>query len=118
MNGAELPKRWEYWLYPTLGKFELEDRSRALANAKEVSFDAIEVIGIGVALVLVIALTRYSTAHLGFIARVGAAFANFVVAVPLLLVFAGPFYVRRVRRGLREQLDSRSREGPGRAPEQ
>ena len=30
--------------------------------------------------------------------------SNFVIAIPLLLVLAGPFYLRRTRRGLRKQL--------------
>ena len=41
---------------------------------------------------------------MGLADRFGAAIANFIVAIPLLLVLAGPFYVRRTRRGLRAQL--------------
>jgi hypothetical protein len=94
------------WLYPELKRIDPKDRIRALQKAKEVPFDAIELIGIGIALVLVVGVTRYSVAEMGLIARVGAALANFIVAIPLLMIFAGPFYVRRVRRGLREFIQT------------
>ena len=103
-QGEALPKRWEYWLYPALRRFESRQVGEALSKAKQTSFDAIEIVGIVVALVLVVGLTRYSVANLGLIERLGAAIANFLVAIPLLVVFAGPFYVRRVRRGLEQQL--------------
>jgi hypothetical protein len=95
------------WLYPELKKIDPRDRISALRKAKEVSFDTIEIVGIGIALVLVVTLTRYSVVGMGALGRIGTALANFVVAIPLLLIFAGPFYVRRVRRGLREQMEKR-----------
>jgi len=96
------------WLYPELGKIHPKDRSRALKEAKDTPFDAIEFAGIGIALLLVVLLTRYSTAGMGLGERIGAALVNFVVALGLLALFAGPFYVRRIRRGLRKQIDSGS----------
>ena len=96
-------------LYSELKRIDPNDRIGALRQAKEASFDIIEIVGMGVALVLVVTLTRYSVVGMGVLGRVGAALANFVVAIPLLLVFAGPLYVRRVRRGLREYLEKRSR---------
>jgi hypothetical protein len=97
------------WLYPELKRFSPKDRLDALRKAKEGPFDFVELAGIGVALVLVVTLTRYSVAEMGALQRIGAMLANFLVAIPLLVVFAGPFYVRRVRRGLREQIEKRSR---------
>jgi hypothetical protein len=98
-----------HWLYPELKRIDPRDRISALQKAKEGPFDAIELVGIGIALVLVVGLTRYSVTGMGLVARVGAALANFIVAIPLLLIFAGPFYVRRVRRGLREYIQTSSR---------
>jgi hypothetical protein len=92
------------WLYPELKRIDAKDRSSALHEAKDSSFDAIELVGIGIALVLAIVVTRYSASGMDTLGRIGAALWNFVVAIPILLVFAGPFYVRRVRRGLREYL--------------
>jgi uncharacterized membrane protein len=97
------------WLYPELKKVDPKDRISALHKAKEASFDTIEIVGIGIAVVVVVILTRYSAVGMGPLGRMGAALWNFVVAVPLLLFFAGPFYVRRVRRGLREYIERSSR---------
>ncbi len=97
------------WLYPDLKKIDPKERINALRKARETSFDTIEIVGIGIAVVLVVILTRYSALGMAPLGRMGAALWNFVVAIPLLLVFAGPFYVRRIRRGLRENIDKRSR---------
>jgi len=104
-----VPKRWEYWVYPELRKFDAADRGSALQKAKDAKFDGIEIMGMTLAVAFTVFLTRYSAAGFGLLERVGAALANLVVAIPLLLVLAGPFYVRRVRRGLRAQLEDRSR---------
>jgi hypothetical protein len=103
-----VPKRWEYWLYPELQKFEPPDRDPALRKAKDAKLDGFEIMGITFAVALTVALTRYSAAGFGLIERVGAALANLIIAVPVLMVLAGPFYVRRVRRGLRAQLNDHS----------
>ena len=97
------------WLYPELKRINLKDRSSALQEAKASSFDAIDLVGIGIALFLAVVVTRYSATGLGALGRIRAALWNFMVAIPILLVFAEPFYVRRVRRGLREYLEKRSR---------
>ena len=97
------------WLYPELKRIDPKERSSAPQEAKDSLFAAIELAGIGIALVLAVVVTRYSATGMGALGRIGAALWNFVVAIPILLVFAGPFYVRRVRRGLREYLEKRSR---------
>jgi|ERR1019366_595609 hypothetical protein len=97
------------WLYPELKKINPKDRLGALHESKDTSFDILEIIGIGIALVLVVTLTRYSVAELGALGRIGAALWNFVIAIPLLVIFAGPFYLRRTRRGLREYIEKHLR---------
>jgi hypothetical protein len=106
--GGNVPKRWEYWLYPELQKFEPPDRDPALRQAKDAKLDGFEIMGITLAVALTVALTRYSAAGFALIERVGAALANLIIAIPVLMVLAGPFYVRRVRRGLRAQLNDPS----------
>lgn len=96
--------RWQYLLYPELRQFPPERQAAALKAASEKSFDAIEYAGMAAALALTVVLTRYTAVDMGLAERFGAAVVNFVVAMGLLLVFAGPFYVRRTRRGLRAQL--------------
>ena len=96
--------RWQYLLYPELRKFPLERQAAVLRTASETGFDIIEYVGMAAALVLTVVLTRYSAIDMGLAERFGAAIVNFGVAMALLLVLAGPFYVRRTRRGLRAQL--------------
>ena len=96
--------RWKYALYPELRKFRPEDRTQALRTATEARFDIVELVGLMLALAVTVLLTRYSASDMGLADRFGAALANFVVAIPLLLMFGGPFYVRRTRRDLRRQL--------------
>lgn len=92
---------WTLVLYPELEQVEPRVRAAALARARERELDGVEWTGIGLAMVLAVVATRYSVpediAH-----RFASAVANFAIAVPLLVVLAGPFHVRRVRRGLRE----------------
>ena len=68
----------------------------------------VECVGIAIALVVVVSLTRYSTVGFSAAERFWAAVINFIVAIPMLVVFAGPFYLRRVRRGLREYIRKRA----------
>jgi cation transport ATPase len=103
-----VPKRWEYWLYPELKKFELSDRDLALRKAKDAKMDGFELMGLTLAVALTVALTKYSNAGLALIERIGAALANLLIAIPILMVLAGPFYVRRIRRALRAQLKGAS----------
>ena len=103
-----MPKRWEYWLYPELRKFASSEQDSALRKAKDAKLDGFEIIGVTLAVGLTVALTRYSAAGMALIERIGAALANLVIAIPILMLLAGPFYVRRVRRGLKAQLGERS----------
>lgn len=101
--------RWQYLLYPELRRFELQDQAGALRAAAATKFDAVEYVGLVVALLVTLLATRYSGAGMGLADRFGAALANFLIAIPMLLVLGGPFYVRRTRRGLRAQLAIRDK---------
>ena len=77
-----------------------------LGSCKEASkepFDFLEWVGILAALVFVVSFTRYSVAGFNLIDRFAVALANFLVAVPLLVLTVGPFLVRRTRRGLQKR---------------
>ncbi|MFZ2155273.1 MAG: hypothetical protein WAV72_04000 [Bradyrhizobium sp.] len=67
--------------------------------------DSIEWAGILVTLVLVVSVTRYDVVDLGVVDRIVTGLVNFLVAILLLGVTAGPFLVRRRRRGLPSQLN-------------
>lgn len=97
----------ERLFYPQLTAFPAEERADALRRARRTALDVIELVGIAVGLVLVTAITRYQLEPSSFADGFLAAMANVAVAVPLLIVFVGPFLVRRVRRGLDEELARR-----------
>jgi hypothetical protein len=94
----------ENLLYPEVRPYGRADRDRLLKKASETQLDTLEWLGIIVGLVLVVGITRYSAAGLGLADRAAIAAANFLIALPLLVLAAGPFLVRRTRRGLRSQL--------------
>jgi hypothetical protein len=103
-------EKLNHWLYPELRQIASSEQRDAMRKAKETPLDAVELIGLGVTLLVTVSLTRYSAGGWGLAERFGAMLANFVVAIPVLVVLAGPFYVRRTRRRLRTYLERRSAE--------
>ena len=101
---GRLSELMENLLYPELRAYGRQDRARLLRDARQEPFELLEWAGILAALVIVAGLTRYSVAGFGLADRIAVALANFIVAVPLLVATAGPFLVRRTRRGLRQRL--------------
>lgn len=91
----------ERFLFPELEQIAPQHRARALEQARAQSFDLVEILGILLGLVITTALTRYGLMDAQIADRLLAALANFAVALPLLAVLAGPFLIRRTRRGLR-----------------
>lgn len=79
-------------LYPQLGAFPSEERDRALARARRTPFDVVELVGMALAAIVAVAVSR-----------------NNVLAAPLLVVLVGPFLVRRVRRGLDSEYEKLAR---------
>jgi hypothetical protein len=76
----------EYLSHPELRQFEPGRPAGALKAAAAAGFDAIEFVGLAVALAATVLRTRCSAADMGLAERFGAAIANFIVAIPLLLV--------------------------------
>jgi hypothetical protein len=103
---AVMRKAW-LLLLPELRRFPPEEQDCALAKARETVLDVPELIGMAFAVVAVTALTQYSLADASALSRFAAALVNFAVALPLMVLCAGPFHVRRLRRGLRAQLELR-----------
>ena len=93
----------ENLLYPELQAHGRKDRARLLHEASKEPFDFLEWVGILAALVLVVSLTRYGIAGFSLVDRFAVMLANFLVAIPLLVVTVGPFLVRRTRRGLQKR---------------
>ena len=101
-------KAWPI-LLPQLRNFPEEDRSLALQQARRTPFDVFELAGLALAVVAVTALTQYVLADRSVLARAAAALANFGSALIAIAVCAAPFHLRRLRRGLRQQLQLRER---------
>lgn len=91
----------ERLIYPELERIAPHHRQRAMERARAESFDTLEMIGILAAIAATTYLTRYGIVPATPSSRFWAAILNFVVAIPLLVLIAGPFYVRRNRRGLK-----------------
>lgn len=97
------------FLYPELRLFAADERVCVLHEAKNTSFDALELFGMAAGLVIVTALTRYaSTDFFDADQRFVSALLNFIVALPLLALVLGPFLIRRSRRGLRAEFAKRA----------
>ena len=98
-----------YVLLPELRRFPEGEQDQILKAARETPLDFIELASMALGFVAVTALTRYSLPDSAMSTRFGAMLLNFAVALPLLAVALGPFHVRRLRRGLRHQLETRRR---------
>lgn len=96
-------------LLPELRQFPRAEQKEALQVARNTPLDLLELIGMAAGLVAVTGLTRYTLTDWDAATRFIAAVLNFVVAAPLIAFFLGPFHIRRLRRGLREQLQRRGR---------
>ena len=96
-------------LLPELRQFPAAEQEGALQAARATALDVIELLGMAAGLVAVTGLTRYSLADADAATRFMAALLNVVVAAPLVALFLGPFHLRRLRRGLRDQLQRRGR---------
>ena len=104
--GATLNRAWPA-LLPELRRFPEAERDDALRHARATSLDTFELVGMAIGLVAVTALTKYTLPDASIASRFAFALLNFAVALPLLVAALGPFHIRRLRRGLRDQLDKR-----------
>jgi hypothetical protein len=94
------------WALPHLVQLPSAEWDEALKQARETSFDAIERIGVLAAIVFTTYLLRFDAneSELSLPIRF---VAQFVAAVPLLSVLAGPFCLRCLRRGLDHVIEHR-----------
>jgi hypothetical protein len=96
-------------LLPELRQFPSAEHDEVLRAARGTELDFVELLGMAVGSLVVTALTRYTVADAGLSTRLLATLANFAVALPLLAIALAPFHIRRLRRGLRDQLRGRGR---------
>lgn len=96
-------------LLPELRRFPPAEQRQAMQLARASRLDAAELVILAVWLVLVTALMRNLVNGAPESERIAySVVMNLLVTVPLLLLVLGPIHIRRLRRGLREQLEKRS----------
>lgn len=98
------------WAMPQLVKLPPAEWQQAVQQARETNFDAIERIGVLTAIACTTYLLRFDVnpTELSLPIRF---VAQFVAAVPLLVLLAGPFYLRCLRRGLDHFIERRHSAG-------
>ncbi len=100
--------------FPQLRAWPIQEWPALLAKMKEVELDRYERIGIIAAVVLSAWFLRPAA---GSDASIPLVFlSQFVFAVPLLLTLAGPFFLRRIRRGLHKAAKDRQGMKPDSLP--
>ena len=101
MDVFEHGRVWlERRIYPEIEGIAPHHRQRAMERARAENFDTLEFVGLLAAIAATTYLTRYGVVALPASGRFWSAILIFVIALPLLVLIAGPFYVRRNRRGL------------------
>ena len=108
--GKALKRNALTWALPHLVKLPPADWQQAVRQARETNFDAIERIGVVVAIAFTTYLLRFDVNETELSLPVRFV-AQFVAAVPLLVLLAGPFYLRCLRRGLDHFIECRHSAG-------
>ncbi len=96
-------------LVPELERFPEEDWACVLGRARHTEFDVVELVGLALGVAAAAAVTQYVLPDTQWATRTGAALFNFITAVPLLALVAAPLHLRRLRRGVRAQLQRQGR---------
>lgn len=95
-------------LFPRLREWPIQEWPTVLKSARQVDFDRLEEIATLAGVILVAWQVKPATS-----VGVSALFAflvQFVYLAPVLLLVLGPFFVRRIRRGLIEAARNRDAE--------
>lgn len=93
--------------YPALRQIPSANWEEALQRARDADFDSIEWLGVLGGLVAVTYLLRIDPEEAASLSLPMRYIFQFLAALPLLLVIVGPFYVRRTRRGLEQEIARR-----------
>lgn len=107
MSGKGLRTTAVLFAYPALRQLPPVEWDTALAQARETSFDTMEWIGIVAGVVFATYLLRFDANQAAALTLPARYFIQFLAAVPLLTLVVGPFYLRRTRRGLDQEIERR-----------
>lgn len=97
-------------LLPELRGFAPQQQCHALHEAGKTPLDVAELLALAISVAVVAGLTRYTLVDVSAASRLAAALVNLAVALPLIAACAAPVHLRRLRRGLRQQLELRGHE--------
>lgn len=97
---AWLKRQGMLLLYPDLKRIPDHEWPLALNRARALPLDMVELIGILAGVVLVTWMLRDLMPAADMVAATTLNGMRFFLAIPLLVLFAGPFMLRRTRRGL------------------
>lgn len=104
--GKALKRSALTWALPHLVKLPHAEWDEALQQARETDFDALERIAVLAAIAFTTYLLRFDVNETELSLPIRAV-SQFVAAVPLLILLAGPFYLRCLRRGLDRFIERR-----------
>ena len=93
--------------YPALRQLPRIEWDGALAQARDTGFDTIELIGVVAGVAFATYLLRFDADQAATLTLPARYLIQFVVAAPLLALVVGPFYLRRTRRGLDQEIERR-----------
>lgn len=92
---------------PRLVELQAAEWEEALKRSRAMNFDTIEKFGILASVAFVTYLLRPDDAQTSEISLAIQYLSQFLAALPLLFVFTGPLYLRRLRRGLDHEIECR-----------
>ena len=96
------------WLLPRIALFTPGDWTAVLEQARTVDFDFSEWLGLLLGTALTAYFLRFDS---GFATSWSLSFRYFIQffsALPILALLVGPFYLRRLRRGLEREIERRN----------
>jgi hypothetical protein len=104
--GAKIGRRLRLLAYPQLRELPPDQWESVLTRARDTAFDAIEWAGILAGIAFAAFALRSGAGEPGPLFTLYL--EQFVLALPLLIVLVGPFYLRRTRRGLDLEIEQRN----------
>ena len=108
--GRALRRHLLAWALPQIVPLPPGEWDDAVKQARETNFDAIERIGVLAGIAFTTHLLRFDVSESEISLPIRFV-AQFVVAIPLLILLVGPFYLRCLRRGLDHVIERRHRAG-------
>jgi len=95
------------WILPRISELPTGEWDEALTRARATPFDLVERVGVLLGVVFVTYLLGFDAIHMEDLSLPLRYIIQFLAAVPSLALFAGPFYLRCLRRALDHEIERR-----------